>query len=367
MVTIMKTLTIYRDDAVCNTVVPNRFIDEYMLDANDAQIKIYLYLLRLISAHKSTSVSEIADIFNYTEKDVLRALRYWEKKHLLSFDYDAEKNLTGIHFLDFPQEDKKNYASIVSITPERREESAPAKPAEALSGHSEAQTSSAVSEKSSIPEKPVYSLDKLRAFQNDESTRQLMFVVESYIGKPLTATDVRTILYLSDGLHFSNDLIDYLIQYCVERGKKDFRYIEKVAISWADQNITTPKEAAKLTSKYDKNVYSIMKALGKSDNPTEKEVSFIRKWTGDYAFQLDIIIEACERTVLATDKHRFEYADGILQNWRKQNVRHKADIIALDESHRQNAPSATAERNRFNQFRQNAYDFNELEKDILSN
>jgi len=162
-------------------------------------------------------------------------------------------------------------------------------------------------------------------------------------------------------------LIDYLIQYCVERGKKDFRYIEKVALSWADQNITTPKEAARATSKYDKNVYSIMKALGKNDHPTEKEVSYIRKWTGDYAFQLDIIIEACERTVLATDKHRFEYADGILQNWRKQNVHHKADIIALDETHRQNAPAHMPERNRFNQFRQNAYDFNELEKDILSN
>lgn len=367
MVTIMKTLTIYRDDAVCNTVVPNRFIDEYMLDANDAQIKIYLYLLRLISAHKSTSISEIADIFNYTEKDVTRALRYWEKKHLLSFDYDAEKNLTGIHFLDFPQTDKKNYASIVSITPEKREETVASKAYDTPVTSNKAQAVSAPLAISSIPEKPVYSLDKLRAFQNDESTRQLMFVVESYIGKPLTPTDIRTILYLSDGLHFSNDLIDYLIQYCVERGKKDFRYIEKVALSWADQNITTPKEAARIISKYDKNVYSIMKALGKNDNPTDKEVSFIRKWTGDYAFQLDIIIEACERTVLATDKHRFEYADGILQNWRKQNVRHKADIIALDETHKQNAPATMPERNRFNQFRQNAYDFNELEKDILSN
>lgn len=354
----MKTLTIYRDDAVCNTVVPNRFIDEYMLDANDAQIKIYLYLLRLISAHMSTSISEIADLFNYTEKDVLRALRYWEKKHLLSFDYDAEKNLTGIHFLDFPQEDKKNYASIVSITPDKREQSVPA---------AQTQNFYTPAEKSSIPEKPAYSLDRLRAFQNDENTRQLMFVVESYIGKPLSPTDIRTILYLSDGLHFSNDLIDYLIQYCVERGKKDFRYIEKVAISWADQNIATPKEAARITSKYEKNVYSIMKALGKSDTPTEKEVSYIRKWTIDYAFQLDIIIEACERTVLATDKHRFEYADGILKNWQKNNVRRKADIIALDESHRQSAPATTSDRNRFNQFHQNAYDFNELEKDILSN
>lgn len=355
----MKTVTIYRDEAVCNTVIPNRFIDEYMLEANDAQIKIYLYLLRLISAHRSTDISEIADLFNYTEKDVLRALRYWEKKHLLSFDYDSEKNLMGIHFLDFPQEDQKNYAPIVSITPEKHSAAvtAPVRDSE------EAPSAPA----SAIPAKPVYSLDRLRAFQNDESTRQLMFVAESYLGKPLSPTDIRTILYLSDGLHFSNDLIDYLIQYCVERGKKDFRYMEKVAISWADQKITTPKEAARIAAKYDKNTYSIMKALGKNDTPTEKEYSYIHKWTNDYAFQLDVIIEACERTVLATDKHRFEYADGILKNWMKNNVHRKSDIAVLDESHRQNTPAVSPDRNRFNQFRQNAYDFNELEKDILSN
>lgn len=341
----MNSLTIYREPSMGETPVPNRFIDEYMLEANDAQVKIYLYLLRLLSVQMSTSVSDIADLFNYTEKDVVRALRYWEKKRLLSLDYDAEKNLVGIHFLDFPKAEKKTPAAIVPLNPEGREESPVVKKTE----------------------KPVYSLDRLRAFQNDESTRQLMFVAESYIGKPLSPTDIRTILYLSDGLHFSNDLIDYLIQYCVERGKKDFRYIEKVGISWAEQKITTPKEAAKLSAKYEKSVYSVMKALGKNDAPTEKEVSYIRKWTGDYAFDLDIITEACERTVLATDRHRFEYADGILQNWLRHNVRYKSDIAALDESHRQNVSNASADRNKFNQFKQNAYDFHALEQDILSN
>ena len=56
-----------------------RFIDEYMKDANDAQLKVYLYLLRMMSANLATSVSEIADKFNHTEKDVIRALKYWEK------------------------------------------------------------------------------------------------------------------------------------------------------------------------------------------------------------------------------------------------------------------------------------------------
>lgn len=337
----MSSLTIYRDNSVNCTVISNHFIDELMLDANDAQIKIYLYLLRTVSAHMSTSISAIADIFNYTEKDVARALRHWEKKNVLSLEYDKEtgKNICGIRFLSDVPNEQKAPAEIIRLQ-ERNV--------------------------TDYKEKPAYSLDRLRAFQNEEGTRQLMFVAESYIGRPLSNTDMRTIFYLSDGLHFSNDLIDYLIQYCVERGKKDFRYIEKVGISWAEQKITTPKEAARYSSRYEKNVYSVMKALGKNDSPTEKEVSYIRKWIGDYAFDLDIITEACERTVLATDRHRFEYADGILKNWLKNNVHRKADIQALDESHRyvSNPPS---DKNKFNQFRQNTYDFNELEKDILSN
>ena len=75
----MSHLTIYQSNYVDATVVSNLFIDEYMKDANDAQIKVYLYLLRMMNAREATSVSDIADKFNHTEKDILRALKYWEK------------------------------------------------------------------------------------------------------------------------------------------------------------------------------------------------------------------------------------------------------------------------------------------------
>ena len=82
----MSHLTIYQSNYVDATVVSNLFIDEYMKDANDAQIKVYLYLLRMMNAREATSVSDIADKFNHTEKDILRALKYWEKQRLLDLD-----------------------------------------------------------------------------------------------------------------------------------------------------------------------------------------------------------------------------------------------------------------------------------------
>ncbi len=362
----MARLTIYKDNYVDSTVVSNRFIDEYMKDANDAQLKIYLYLIRMLNANQATSVSDIADKFNHTEKDVNRALKYWEKKELLELDYDEEKNLVGIHLRDLHTSEHAAPQTNLSMTaPAAGIRKVTAIPASTPVSAPEA------SQEPAAPAfaKPVYSPDQLREFKNREQTAQLLFIAETYIGKPLTPSEMKSILFFTDVLRFSDDLIDYLLQYCVDRGKKDFKYIEKVAINWAEEGITTPKQAQKYSSKYDKSVYTIMNELGKNSSPTTKEMEYINRWTKEYGFSTDIILEACERTVMATDRHRFEYAEGILSSWKRENVHHKADIRKIDDMYqkRRNTAKQTSPSNKFNQFAQNHYDFDELEKELLSN
>lgn len=403
----MGRFTIYKDNYVDSTVVSNRFIDEYMKDANDAQLKVYIYLIRMVSANLSTSVSEMADKFNHTEKDVLRALKYWEKNKLLSLDYDESKTLIGIHLQDMSarpscEESCPAAAPVVSIVA-RQQVSAPPLPAgqtvmagvsapeaaqtagvktavgsdsaEALKAPQTSQSAQVIAGGQAVPDcetanayrKPSYSPDQLKDFKNRADTTELFFIAESYLGKTLSSSDMKSILYFSDCLHFSNDLIDYLIQYCVDRGKKDFKYIEAVAINWAREGVSTPKQAEKFSSKYDKSVYAIMKELGRNSSPTAKEMEFINRWTKEYGFTNDIIFEACERTVLATDKHRFEYAEGILSSWKKENVHHKSDIQKIDDLYQKRRAAKTSSSNKFNQFQQHNYDFDALEREILSN
>ena len=341
----MGQFTIYREDVPGVTLLSNSFIDNYMKDANDAQLKIYLYLLRRLGSGQATSVSEIADFFNHTEREVLRSLKYWEKLKLLAIEYDESKNVSGIRFLKGTDE---------PVT-EKTEET----PAE----------------KADPYKKPSYSADQLSAFKNKENIRQLFFIAESYMGRQLSVSDMKSILYLSDCLHFSDDLIDYLLQYCVDRGKKDFKYIEAVALNWAQSGVTTPKQAEKFAAKYDKSVYTIMKELGKNNTPTKKELEYIVRWTKEYGFSQDIIAIACERTVLATDSHRFEYAEGILSNWKKEDVHHKSDIQRIDAQYQKSrqsrstssaASSSQASSNRFNQFPQRDYDYDALEAMLLN-
>lgn len=365
----MGSFTIYKEDGNDSTVISNRFIDAYMKDANDAQIKVYLYLLRMMGAGLSTSVSDIADHFNHTEKDVLRALKYWESRGLLALDFNAARTLTGIRILELAREAAP--AANVNSNPVTL---APVVSLKTLAA-SRAGTAPVCAPKESGAaasfEKPAYTADDIRCFEQRENTAQLLFIAEQYLGRTLKAADIRSLFFFSDKLHFTDDLIDYLLQYCVDRGKRDFRFIETVAVAWAQAGITTPEEAMQHVNSYNKDIYLIMKALGKSSAPTQPEVEYIARWEKDYGFTPDIILEACRRTVLATDKHRFEYAESILSSWKKAGVRRREDIEKADEgykaSRRENGSRKTGSKDWFNQFDQRDYDFEALEKELLSN
>lgn len=237
----MCDLTLYRDQDNENTQISNIFIDEYLADANDAQIKVYLYLVRMTNARMATNISEIADKFNHTEKDVCRALRYWEKKGLISLDYDQNGGIVGIRLYEVTAPAKR--ISAPQITPSFTPVAAD-KPMVIHSGAPIISMPEKTYDNSmSVYSKPQYSLDELKAFKSREESKQLIFVAERYLGKTLSANDMRSIQFYCDELHFSADLIDFLLQYCIEREKTSFAYMDKVAIDWADNNITTVKQA----------------------------------------------------------------------------------------------------------------------------
>ncbi len=353
----MSRLTLYKDNLTDSTIISNQFIDEYMKDANDAQIKIYLYLLRMMSSNLPTSISDIADKFNHMEKDVIRALTYWEKQNLIQIDYDEAGEICGLHMKPATP------AREARIVPMPKAVPSPVAP---TSEPTRRTTSKTLSQ---VPQKPSYSLDDVAAFKKNEEASQLLFIAESYLGRTLSVTDVKSLLFIYNELHLSSDLIDYLIEYCVGKGKREMRYIEKVAINWASEGIVTVRQAKLRSTKYDKLVYTVMKALGRQSEPTAQEADFIQKWNKQYGFSQDVILAACERTVLAVDSHRFEYTEGILSKWHKSGIHSLNDVRHAEESYQKSKNVRTANKpaNAFNDFSQRDYDFDKLEKELLSN
>lgn len=369
----MTPLTIYQDNSHKTTVVSNYFIDEYMSDANAAQIKIYLYLLRQMGEGLATSVCEMADFLNYPEKDIVRALKYWEKQGILSLDMDEQNQLKGIHMLPFPKGNTDS-ATVGKALDSKATITSTVKPVATLK---EATKSEVAESESPICTattfvKPIYSLDDLKQFKESETSSQLLFIVETYLKRPLSASDMQTIYFFSETLKMSDDLIDYLFQYCIERGKTDFHYIEKVAINWVENGIKTPFEAKDFSYKYAKIVYTVMKALGKATVPTEEEASYVHTWSKDLGFTDDIILEACKRSVTGTDKNRLQYADTILKSWKNNQVITFNDIEKLDEDFKKRKTSVSGQqkpnykKGSFYQFEQRDYDFDTLEKQLLT-
>mgnify|MGYP003296829742 CR=1 FL=1 len=90
-----RTLTLKNRFQGNTTVVENDFIDNYITKANGEYVKVYLMLLRHLGAGSSLSISGLADCLECTEKDILRAFKYWTKVGLLKMDYDESGNICG--------------------------------------------------------------------------------------------------------------------------------------------------------------------------------------------------------------------------------------------------------------------------------
>lgn len=388
----MTDITLHTKSKSMVTCVSNTFIDEYMADANGEFVKVYLYLLRCINTAESFSVSRMADKFDHTEKDIKRALKYWEKKHLLQLEYNSKEQLTGIclcepvsavaeaseQVMKSKAADEAHPVSAIDGTNATMHTtsvtvSAPAKEVPADTTASAVKAASAAV--STVDIRPSYTKDQILSFQNDEASSDLLFIIERYIGHPLSIKDYETILYWSDELKFSADLIEYLVESCVDNGHKSIRYMDKIALSWSASSIRTVEDARRSSSAYKQTHYGVMKAFGISGRKlAEYELELVDKWTSQFGFTLDIISEACKRTLQATNQPSFQYADTILENWHKCNIHHLDDIAVLDSAYKKSKASASRNvtvnktaANRFNNFSQRTYNFEQLEKQLLNN
>ena len=397
----MSLISLQNSSELEVTILSNRFIDNFMPRANGEFVKVYIYLLRAVSSSPSSfSLEHMADRLFCTERDIFRALKYWEGEKILSLTYTTDRQLSGITLLE-PFADAGHMESSASSenifstagtssSPVSAQMAAGISQPVALTGSapknvslssSNSAVSGGTSSELSTSADYIRSLtpDHISELKQNEEVSQLLYIAEQYLAKTLTPTEMQKIFFFYDELHMSADLIEYLVEYCVSRGRKSMRYIETVALAWTRDGVTTVEMARDASSRFSKDYYTILKAMGISGrNPVENEISYIDTWRKTYGFDLELIQEACSRTVLSTGQPSFQYADKILSGWKKKNVHTLEDVRLLDAEHkkrqlekavsRKKQPAAQSQSNhRFNNFHQRDYDFTEYEKRLLNN
>lgn len=397
----MTAINISSGIATSFTTVSDIFIDQYMPKANGEFVKVYLYLLRATGSGAGiATISEIADHFSNTEADIIRALNYWASEGILQVQTGADGQIIGINLCSLSvsgmQAAQSNIQSAVADNAAQNnlQNGVVNNAAQNISTVNIRMQDSVVEKlKSQTPDKTAssqkeYTLDEIKEFRKNPDISELFFIIETYLKHTLSSSDTNMVLYWLDELHFSTDLVEYLVEYCITKGHSSLRYMNKVALGWADAGIKTVDQAKDDAAAHSQIYYSVMKALGITGrNLVDSEVSLINKWVGEYGFDIELVKAACSKTISAIQKPSFEYTDSILANWRKKDVHTLKDVEVLDANFaKANKASATgssqgtnaangsskpksnnsSSKNKFNNFNQRNNDYDKLEKLFLN-
>ena len=285
------------------------FVDNYMPQANPTFVKVYLFGMRQCFAGESMDIRTTAVALDLLESDVIQAWKYWDSVGVVRYTATAEDTQIEFMELSAPKAEKKE-------TPKAETET------------------QGIPLSVSVPEtKPAYSAAEIaQVTEGNKMVAGMFGSAEQLLNKPLSQNDTRTLYSLHDWLGLPCEVILMLIEHCVSIGKTSMRYIEKVALSWVDNGITTVKKAEKYlqdNADRQKLLRKYKRVLKITDRDlSDAETQYILNWTGSLGMGEPIIKEAYEKTVSYTGKLSFPYMNKILESWHKEGVRQVEDIPA---------------------------------------
>lgn len=295
--------------------VSRDFIEQQMPTANPAYVVIYLYIMYLATTGRPADTADIAKKLNLLESDVVNAIKYWNDKGVLSGTDD-----TIII--------KKSADEEITTDSKR---------------------------------KPI---DEVSAIiESNPALSDLCAISQEILGKTLGNNDLETIYWFYDRLGFSPEVITMLLEYCVSMGKRNMKYIEKVAITWHENNITTMDEAQKfITGAVESDEYttSLRRLFGITDRSLSKtEKLYLSTWREEYKMSADMVGLAYEYCIIAIGKLSFPYINTILKRWAEQGIQTISEAEKDHDRHKQSIDSAGNEMTP-------TEDISELEKQFMA-
>lgn len=299
--------------------VPRDFVEHSMPSANPAYVMVYIYMLFLASSGRSMDTAEIAKKLSFIETDVVNAIKYWRKRGLIA---GTDENI------------------IIKKSPD--EELSP-----------------------ETGKKPIEDIEA--AINGNETLADLCAVAQDILGKTLSNNDIQILYWFYDGLGFSPEVITMLLEYCVSLGKRNMKYIEKVAITWMDNKITTMEDAQRYINgsvKSDEFTGSLRKLFGITDrNLTKTESLYLETWRDTFEMSADMVGLAYEYCIMAINKLSFPYINAILERWAKNGIHTIPDAEKEHEEYKQTGDS----RAKAEEPLQSTENISEIEQQFMSN
>ena len=287
--------------------VPCDIVDKHLKLAGAAQLKVLLWVLR--HSGEGFTTEDISSALSMSAADVRDSMLYWKETGIVC---ESEGELSP------PKAQRtENTAAEESNEPAKQEEKTES---EKKSASEEKKPSRALSR----PEKPdiAYLTERMRV---DESIVYLMQTADELFGRPTSANEKETLLLIHEYDGLPVEVILMMIQYAAGIGKCNARYLEKVAINWADDEITTlerAEERIKQLTSGRSAAGMIQKLFGiGTHTPTEKEIAFADRWLNTWGFPADVIYYAYEICVDAKGEYIPKYVNSVLERWYSSGIK----------------------------------------------
>ncbi len=271
--------------------VPKAVVENYIKLANEASIKVLLFIL--CNNGREYSCQSIASALNISENQVEEAFAFWENANILQNDNSSEN--TPVQTVDNKIDLKSKSAVKKNVRSDRRDYNL---------------------NPSEIAERA----------ENSEYIKGMFEMSEQTFGRPLTHSEQRSFIWIYDYLGLNTEVILMITAYCVSMEKGGIKYIEAVAADWSERGINTfelAQNEIKLLEEKSSYMGKVMKILGLSNKPTSKQKKIIDKWREmDISFEL--IEYAYEKTIDSINKLNFSYMNKILENWHSEGIQTKS-------------------------------------------
>lgn len=270
----MATFRFAAESAVFDsTPIENLFLLEYLRDAPETFLRVYLYA-RMLALHPELGgdLAQTAQALRLDEDTVYQAFQYWEQQGLARRVSDRPPTY--------------------ELVPMRSADLAAANPME----------------------RAYY------VYRDFNASLQELFkthAIESH--EYGIANDWLNVL------GYDQDAALKLVAYGIRTSRvKDpnprsvFKRMDKLAVQWADRGLRTAEDVERAIAE-DEGVYpvaqAVLKQLGISRKPTKPELECVKRWTGEWGLSQDEVLAACGETTKSRSPS-IAYLDAVLKNRR---------------------------------------------------
>ncbi|MCL1925111.1 MAG: DnaD domain protein [Defluviitaleaceae bacterium] len=206
-----------------------------------------------------------------------------------------------------------------------------------------------------------YSPEEIAYYQSFEEVKEIFDIAENMLGSLLNPLQQSVILSFYEDYRFSKETIKEILKYSVENFRKRADQLSEIAKNWEDiKNDISHSENSNYAS-----MNEILKALSVSKRDiTPKLTSRINEWLKNHSKEM--ILEACDKTIMKFAKPNLVYTEAILNDWEKKGIKTIASMIKDNENHNEKfnrkfkEKSQSVKKSKFNNFENSNIDYNDI-------